>query len=177
MLNFNLRKPFKNDFITSQFSYAPVERMFQNRKLNHHIIHIHETELEVLYKDNKSTFDKLHEKDDSSMFLERKLQKLVTEIFEVKMNLASKFMKDVLKIPNWQHCVRNDLKSKLRKIHLVRYGIETTFFIGATFWNSLLSDTKECKFLELFKSKILENCPSKLYKNYFRHIGYVSIMH
>ena len=118
---------------------------------------IHETELEVLYKDNKSTFDKLFEKDDSSRFLERNLQKLVTEIFKVKMNLAPKFMKDVLKIPVCQHCVRNDLKPKLRKIHLVRYGIETTSFIGATFWNSLFSDTKECKFLELFKSKILEN--------------------
>ena len=40
-LKFDQRKPLLNAFITSQFSYAPVVWMFQNRKLKNHIDRIH----------------------------------------------------------------------------------------------------------------------------------------
>ena len=60
-------------------------------------------------------------------------------------------MKEVFEIAVGPYTLRNELKLKSRKIHSVRYGIETASFVGARIWNSLPSDFRECKSLELFK--------------------------
>ena len=56
-LNFNQRKFLMNASITSQFSYASVMWTFHSRKQNHHINHIDERALRVVYKDYNSSFD------------------------------------------------------------------------------------------------------------------------
>ena len=178
-LYFNQRKLLMNAFVTSQFSYARVVWMFHSRKQNHHISRIHERALRVVYKDYNSSFDELLEKDNSLRIHDRNLQKLVTEIFKVKMNLGPEIMKEVFEIVEGSHTLRNELKLKSRKIHSFRYGIETASFVGARVWNRLPSDLKQCKSLELFKSKIknwiLENCSCKLCKTYLQRISYVQI--
>ena len=153
-LDFNQRKLLLNTFITSQFSYALVVWMFHSRKQNHHIDRIHERAVRVVYKDYNSSFDELLEKDNSYKIHDRNLQKLVTEIFKVKMNLSPEIMKELFEIVEGPHALRNELKLKSRKIHSVRYGIETAFFVGARVWNSLPSDLKHCKSLELFKTAL-----------------------
>ena len=150
-----------------------------SRKQNHHINRIHERVLRVVYKDYNSSFDELLEKDNSLKIHDRNRQKLVTEIFKVKMNIGPEIMKEVFEIVEGSQALRNEPKLKSRKIHSVRYGIETASFVGARVWNSLPSDLKQCKSLELFKSKIKnwipENCPCKLCKTYLQRIGYVQI--
>ena len=78
-------------------------------------------------------------------------------------------MKEVFEIVEGPHAIRNELKLKSRKINSVRYDIETASFVGTTIWNSLPGDLKQCKSLELFKSRIKnwipENCPCKLISN------------
>ena len=109
--------------ITSQFSYARVVWMF------HHINRIHERALRVVCEDHNSSFGKLLEKDNFCQIHERNLQKLATEIFKVKMNLASEIMKELFEIVEGPYAFRNKLKLKSRKIHSVRYGTETTSFV------------------------------------------------
>ena len=79
------------------------------------------------------------------------------------MNLGPEIMKQVFEIAEGPHAL----------------SIETTSFVGARVWNSLSSDLKQCKPLELFKLKIKnwipENCPCKLCKTYLQRIGYVQI--
>ena len=81
-------------------------------------------------------------------------------------------MKEAFETVEDPDALRNELKLKSRKIHSVRYGIETASFVGATVWNSLPNELKECKSLELSKSKIKnwipENCPCKLCKTYLQ---------
>ena len=153
--------------------------MFHSHKQNHHINRIHERASRVVYKDYNCSFDELIEKDNSYMIHDRNLQKLLTKIFKVKMNLGPEIMKEEFGIGEGPHALRNELKLKSRKIHSVRYGIETASFVGARAWNSLPSDLKQSKSLELFKSKITnwipENCPCKLCKTYFQRIDYVQI--
>ena len=62
----------------------------------HFINRIHERALRVVYKDHNSSFDELFEIDNSCKIHDRNLQKLVTDIFEVKMNSAREIMKEVL---------------------------------------------------------------------------------
>ena len=95
------------------------------------------------------------------------------------MNLASEIIKEVFEIVEGPYALRNELKLKSRKIHSVRYHTETASSVAARIWNSLPSDLKECKSLELFRSKIKnwipKNCPCKLCKTYLQRIGYVQI--
>ena len=95
-LNFNQRK--LNYFITSQFSYTPLVWMFHSSKQNHHISCIHERASRIVYNDHNSSFDELLERYDSCKIHDRDLQKLVTEIFKLKMNLPPEIMKDVIEI-------------------------------------------------------------------------------
>ena len=146
-LGFNQRKLLMNAFVTSQFSYTPVVWMFQSHKQNHHINRIHERALRDVYKDYNCSFDELSEKDKSHKIHDRNLQKLVTDIFKVKMNLGPEIKKEVFEIVEGRHNLRNELKLKLIKIHSVRYGTETVSFVGTRVWNSLPSDIKQCKSL------------------------------
>ena len=128
--------------------------MFHSRKQNHYINRIRERPLRVVYKDHNFSFGELLEKDNTCKIHDRNLQKLVTEIFKVKINLAPEIRKEVFEIVEGPYAPRNELKLKSGKIHSVRYGIEIPSFVGARVWNSLPSDLKACKSLELLKSKI-----------------------
>ena len=89
--------------MTSQFSYVPVVCMFHDRKLNNHINHIHETALRIAYQDNNSMFNELLAKDGSFRIHDHNLQKLLIEIFKVKMKLAPKIMNEIFDIIECQY--------------------------------------------------------------------------
>ena len=130
-LKFQQRKLLLNAFITSQFSYAPVVWMFQNRKLNNQINRIHERALRIAYQDHNSMFNELLAKDGSFKTHDRNLQKLLIEIFKVKMKLAPEIMNEVFHIIGSPNPLRNELRFKSRNICTVRYGIETAAFVGS----------------------------------------------
>ena len=77
-----------NAFITSQFSYAPDVSMFHNRKSNDNIYRIHGRVLRIECQDHNSLFDELLAKSGSFKIHDRNFQKLLIEIFKVKMKLA-----------------------------------------------------------------------------------------
>ena len=66
--------------------------MFGNCKLNNHINRIHEGSLRIACQGYNSTFNELLVKDGSLKIHDRNLQKLLIEIFEVKMKLAPEIM-------------------------------------------------------------------------------------
>ena len=83
--------------------------MFHNRKLNNHINHIHEKALRIAYQDHNSTFNELLAKDGSFKIHDRNLQKLLIEIFKVKMKLAPEIMNEVFDFKKCRYPLRNEL--------------------------------------------------------------------
>ena len=83
------RKVLTKAFITSQFSYCRLVWMLHSSSLNNQINNIHERGLRLTYKDNKSSFKQLLEKDHSVTVHHKNLQGLLTEIFKVKNNLST----------------------------------------------------------------------------------------
>ena len=75
----------KENFIPSQFSYAPVVLMFHNRKLHNHKNCIYERD-----QDHNSIFDEPFAKDGFCKIHDRHLQKLLNEILKVNVKLAPK---------------------------------------------------------------------------------------
>ena len=78
------RKVLMKVFIRSQFSYCPLIWMLHSSTLNSRINNIHERAPRLTYKDNKSSFKQLLQKDHYVTVHHKNLQVLVTEIFKAK---------------------------------------------------------------------------------------------
>ena len=120
--------------------------MFHNRKLSNHINRIHERALRIAYQDHNSTFNELLAKHGSFKIHDRNLQKLLIEIFKVKMKLAPEIMNEVFHIIGSPNPLRNELRFKSRNICTVRYGIETAVFVGSRIWTNMSNEI----FFEIF---------------------------
>ena len=127
--------------------------MFHNRKLNNHLNRIHERALRIEYQDHSSTFNELLAKDSSFKIHDRHLQKLLIEIFQVKMKLAPEIMNEVFDFIECRYPRRNELRSKLQNIRTIRYGTETATFVGSRIWSNMPSELKESTSLNQFKKK------------------------
>ena len=151
--------------------------MFHNRKLNNHINRIHERALRIVYHDHNLTFGKLLAKGGSFKIHDRNLEKLLTEIFKVKMELAPDIMNDVFDIIEWPYPLRNELRLKSQNIRSVRNGIETAAFVGCRIWSYMPSELKKSTSLNKFRSKIKiskpENRLCKLCKICLQRICYL----
>ena len=83
----------RNAFIFSQFGYCPLIWMFHSRKLNNRINNIQERALRIVFRDYKSTFQKLLKQNKSVSIHQRNLQILATEIFKTKNGFNAVIMK------------------------------------------------------------------------------------
>ena len=108
-------------FITSQFSYCLLIWMLYNRTLNNRINNFHERALRLTYKDNKSSFKQLLEKDHSVTVHQKNLQVLITEIFKVKNNSAPDTMKDVFELKEPPYNLRSESN------HFTRQNVKTIY--------------------------------------------------
>ena len=97
-MDLSMRKVLIKAFITSQFSYYTLIWMFHKGTLNNRINNIYERALRLTYKDNKSSFKELLEKDHFVTVHHKNLQVLFTEISKVKNNLAPDIKKDVFEL-------------------------------------------------------------------------------
>ena len=78
--------------------------------------------LRIVYQDHNSTFEELLEKNGSFKIHDSNLQRLLIEMFKVKMKLAPEIMNEVFDIIESQYPLRNELRFKSRNICTVRYG-------------------------------------------------------
>ena len=83
-----------NTFITSQFSYCPLIRMFYDRTINNKIARIQERALRVAYKDNTSRHEKLLENDNSVSIHQKNLQLLMVDIYKTRNHLNPSIVYD-----------------------------------------------------------------------------------
>ena len=90
-------------------------------KYGNHINRIHEIAFRiVVYQDHDSTFDELLAKDGYFKILDRNLQKLLIEIFKVKMKVAPEMMNEVFDIIECPYPFRNELRFKSQNLRTVK---------------------------------------------------------
>ena len=76
------RRMIMQSLIISQFGYCTLIWMNHNRSLNNNINRIHEKALRIVYRDKKSNFKELLQKDNSVTVHVKNLQVLVTEMYK-----------------------------------------------------------------------------------------------
>ena len=161
-------------FIESQFSYCPLTWMFHSRKLNNRINRIHKRALNIVYKDPTSSFEDLLKRDKSFTIHERNLQRLATEIYKTKNNLAPSFMKKVF--PDSQNHVnlRNKPEIQTQNVKSVYMGSETVSFRGPRIWAMVPDRIKSASSLSDFKIEIKAwkpvGCTCRLCKTYVKNL-------
>ena len=164
-------------FIESQFSYCPLVWMFHNRTLNNRINRIHERALRVAYKDHKSSFEQLLEKDHSYTIHEKNLQRLATEIYKIKNNLAPTFMNDIFTESLNPYNMRDKPSFETTNAKTVYNGTETISFRGPQTWSIVPAHIKSSTTLEEFKVKIKNwkpiGCKCRLCKTYVPNLGFI----
>ena len=164
----------KNSFSLSQFSYCLPVLMCHSRTLNSKIDRLHERYLNIVYNDNKSTYENLLVKDWSVSVL-KNLHILATQLL--------KFHKDV-SLPIWRDfslrepkTMNYDIRHSLQfeKIKSICNGSESIPYLGPKIWNMVPSELKEMSSISTFKIAIKEwcsrNCPCRLWKKYLGNIG------
>ena len=172
------RKDLMKAFITSRFSYCPLIWMLHSRELNSRINNIHEKALRLTYKDNKSSFKQLLEKDDSVTVTHKNLQVLAKEIFKVKNNLAPDFTKDVFELKEPPLNLRSESNHFTRRnIKTTYYGLLSIKHLAPQVWELVPQGIRKCKTLNEFKTKIKswypDHCSRRLCKTYIAQLGFI----
>ena len=171
------RRLIMKSFISSQFGYCPMIWMNHSRALNNKINRIHERALRLVYRDKKSTFEELLNKDNSVKFHIKNLQVIVTEMFEVKNKLSAEIMNGVFPVVEPSYMLRKNCNFVSRRRKTVFSGSETLMHLGPSLWRILPNEFKESDSLNEFKTKIKrwipENCPCRLCKRYVKHVGFI----
>ena len=151
LMSFKQRRLIINSFVICHFSYCPVVWMFHSRKLNDPINRLHERALLGVYRAFDSSFEELLGRGSSTTLYQRNLQKLITEIFQVKTGIASKLIKGVLEFVDKPYSLRNQFKCNRSIPCTERYGIEMAYSIGPNLWDKVSTVIKNSKFLEKCK--------------------------
>ena len=126
-MGINKRRILMKSYIFSQFNYCPLVWMCHSRSLNNKINRIQERALRIVYKDYKSSFKELLQKDKSITIHQKNLQYLAIEIYKVKMGISPKIMNEIFRFSkNSVYSLRSGIHFKKPSINTVQFGSEST---------------------------------------------------
>ena len=102
---------------------------------------------------------------------------LATEIFKTKNGYNPSLMNEIFTFVEPAYNLRNPNSLKRTIVKTVKYGTETLSWLGPKIWQLLPANYKNCKSLQVFKTKIktwkTTECPCRLCKTYIQHIGFI----
>ena len=171
-MNFKKRKLFLNLSVTSKSLYCPIVWMFHSRRLNNNFNSIYEWALRIIYQDYTSSFTELLSKDSSLTFHQRNSQKLVTEMFKVKIGIALGLKKDIFETNSRYNNLLYNFLVKRYNVRPVWCGTERASFLAPKLWGPILEDCKIVTTLSAFKEKtnslVPENGICRICKTWIR---------
>ena len=171
-------KLIMNTFIKSQFNYCPLLWMFHCRTLNNKINKLHERALRIVYENDELSFDELLVLANDVTVHQKNLQRLAIEMFKVKNKIAPTPFQNLFEERDVLHTLRNQTTWVIPKMRTVHYGTETIRYRGPLIWETLPSDLKEARTLQIFKSKIKQirkiDCTCRLCKTFIPNLGFLS---
>ena len=88
-----------------------------------------------MYRDYKSSFKELLQKDQSVTIHQRNLRYLPIEIYEVRMGISPKILNEIFRFSkNSVFSLRSGIQLEKPSINTVQFGSESTVYLGAKIW-------------------------------------------
>ena len=145
-------KLLANDFINSQFNYAPLIWMFANKFSIDKILKIHKRTIQTVYDVYDESYENLLKRSDDISIHQKHMRYLAIEVYKSLTMLNPGFM--------WNFSERNHIPYNLRRGDLLllppakstRFGVNSLAFRGSLLWNNLPPQVKESQTLEEFKN-------------------------
>ena len=102
--------------------------------------------------DYKSNIKELLQKDKSITVHQKNLQYTATEIYNVKMGMSPKVMKEIFRFSkNSVYNLRSGIQLKKPSINAVQFGNESTVYLGAKIWELIPENFKSSESVDIFK--------------------------
>ena len=162
-------------FIESQFNYCPL--IWTPLKSAHSLNRLHERALRIVYKNSHLTFEELLLQDKSFSIHHRNLQRLATEMFKIKNNIAPTLMQELFPTNENKYNLRNERPWQTFNVRTVGFGTETLLFRGKKTWQLLPEQIRNSNSLPEFKNKIKSwipvGCTCRLCKTYVSNLGFI----
>ena len=154
ILSFSKLRLLIKSFFDSQFSYCPLVWMFCGRTRNNMINKLQERALRILYKDDRSTFQHLLNKDKSITIHARNIQLFATEMYKAKNGNLPCSLLEFVTPREISYNLRGGSDFLPYNPTTVYNGTETLSYLGPKIWKLVPRDIKESPSLSSFKSKI-----------------------
>ena len=132
----------------------------------------------IVYRESKSSFETLLERDHSFTIHHRNIQKLAVELYKVAYGISPKIMRLVfptrpeIKYP-WENIFQTF------NVRAVAWGTESLSHLGPKIWKLIPLKLKKLSSLYKFKIAIRDwkpsNCPCRLCKVYIPSLGFVNV--
>ena len=150
--------------------------MCHNCTINNKINRLHKRCLRMVYKNNKSSFQELLDKDEGVTIHVQNVRALSVEMFKVSNKYSTSLMSDILDKRNNVYDFRNPSEFARRNIRSVFNGTESISFLGPKIWDIALNELKQLETANAFKRGIkkwkLVKCPYRLGKPYTQNVGF-----
>ena len=127
---------------------------------------LHERISRVVYRDFDSYFEELLRRDSSTTLNQRNLPKLMSEIFKVKIGIATELMKGIFDFTGVPYNLRIQFKCNRSMPCTEKYGIETASSIGPKLWNKVLTEIKIPNPLRNLKCELKVGFPKTVLASY-----------
>ena len=128
--------------------------MFHSRRVNNKITHLHEHSLDIVYKDNSSSYVDLLAKDKSFTIYQRKIQSLAIELFKVKRNPSNAIMCNIFKTRTLTYNLRSKIDFVRDCVNTRHRGLNSLSYFTPKVWDMVPSEIKNASTLQKFNTEI-----------------------
>ena len=135
-MGINKKRILMKSYIFSQFNYCPLVWMCHSRSLNNKINWIQERALQIVYRDYKSSFKELLQKDKSVTIHQRNVHYLPIEIYEVRMGISPKLKNKIFRFSkNSVYSLRSGIQLEKSSINTFQFESQSTVYLEQTSGN------------------------------------------
>ena len=99
--------------------------MFHSRTFNNNTNKLHELALRITYRDNKSSFESLFEKDACTTIFVKNLKVMLTEMFKTKNGQNPAFVQEFFPLRNNHYSLRYNNGFLQLKVKMIPSGMKT----------------------------------------------------
>ena len=135
-MDINKRRILMKSYIFLQFNCYPLVWMCHSRSLSNKINRIQERALQIVYRDYKSSFKDLLQKDKSITIHQRNLQYLEIEIYKVRTGISPKIMNEIFRFSkNSVYSLRSGIQLEKSSINTFQFESQSTVYLEQTSGN------------------------------------------